>query len=86
MSLREVSYQAFVFSVFSRNQEKTKPLTWWSVSSDQVSQLNGSTIALISAHVRGQHMWASAQVQVLQNSGSGMVMLRFTTLSARDCH
>ena len=33
MSLRKVSCEAFVFSVFSRNQEKTKPLTWWSVSS-----------------------------------------------------
>ena len=33
MSLAKVSYEAFVFSVFSRNQEKTKPLTWWSVSS-----------------------------------------------------
>ena len=28
LSLRKVSYKAFVFSVFSRNQEKTKPLTW----------------------------------------------------------
>ena len=27
MSLRKVSYEAFIFSVFSRNQEKTKPLT-----------------------------------------------------------
>ena len=33
MSLRKVSCEDFVFSVFSRNQEKTKPLTWWSVSS-----------------------------------------------------
>ena len=35
----------------------------------------------------GPHMWASAavaRVQVLQNSGSWMVVLRFTTLSARD--
>ena len=41
-----------------------------------VSQLRGSTIALISAHVPGQHMWASvarALVQVLQNSGSWVV-------------
>ena len=29
---------------------------------------------------------ALAQVQVLQNSGSRMVVLRFTTLSARDGH
>ena len=34
ISLRKVSYEAFVFSVFSRNQEKTKPLTWQSVSSE----------------------------------------------------
>ena len=32
-SLRKVFYEAFIFSVFSRNQEKTKPLTWRSVSS-----------------------------------------------------
>ena len=41
-----------------------------------VSQLLGSTIAIISANVPGQRMWASvarAQVQVLQNSGSWMV-------------
>ena len=31
MSLRKVSDEAFVLSVFSRNQEKTKPLTWLSV-------------------------------------------------------
>ena len=48
MSLRKVSYKALVFSVFLRNQEKTKP------------PLQGSTIAIISAHVPGQHMWASA--------------------------
>ena len=29
---------------------------------------------------------ARARVQVLQNSASRMVVLRFTTLSARDCH
>ena len=58
-----------------------------------VSQLRGSTIAIISAHVPGQHMWASADpgpttklTQVLQNSASWMVVLRFTTLSARDRH
>ena len=33
MRLRKVSYKAFIFSVFSRNQGKTKPLTWQSVSS-----------------------------------------------------
>ena len=33
MSPRNVSYEAFVFSVFSRNRGKTKPLTWRSVSS-----------------------------------------------------
>ena len=32
-SLRKVFYEAFIFSVFSRNQEKVKPLTWRSVSS-----------------------------------------------------
>ena len=32
MSLRKVSYKAFVFSVFSRNLGKTKPLTWRSAS------------------------------------------------------
>ena len=29
---------------------------------------------------------ARARVQVLQNSASWLVVLRFTTLSARDCH
>ena len=38
MSLRNVSYEAFVFSVFSRNRGKTKPLTWRSVSSLLPSQ------------------------------------------------
>ena len=46
MSLRKVSYKTFFFSVFSRNQEKM--------------QFQGSTIAIISAHVPGQHMWARA--------------------------
>ena len=39
ISLRKVSYEAFVFSVFSRNQEKTKPLTWQSVSSEALPSL-----------------------------------------------
>ena len=39
MSLKKVSYEAFVFSVFSRNQEKTKPLTWRSVSSEALQLL-----------------------------------------------
>ena len=38
ISLRKVSYEAFVFSVFSRNRGKTKPLTWRSVSSLLPSQ------------------------------------------------
>ena len=39
MSLRKISDEAFVFSVFWRNQEKMKPLTWWSVSSDALQLL-----------------------------------------------
>ena len=39
MSLRKVSYEAFVFSVFSRNQEKTKLLTWLSVRSEALQLL-----------------------------------------------
>ena len=39
MSLRKVSYTAFIFSVFSRNQEKMKPLTWRSVSSEALQSL-----------------------------------------------
>ena len=39
ISLRKVTYEAFIFSVFSRNQEKTKPLTWWSVSSKALQSL-----------------------------------------------
>ena len=38
MSLRKVSYEAFVFSVFSRNWGKKKPTTWRSVSSLLPSQ------------------------------------------------
>ena len=54
-----------------------------------VSQLRGSTIAIISAHVPGSHLWASAgpgPSSFLQNSVSRTVVLRFTTLSARDRH
>ena len=55
-----------------------------------VSQLRGPTIAIISAHMPGQHMWARAgpgqSSKILQKSGSQMVVLRFTTLSARDRH
>ena len=39
MSLKKVTNEAFVFSVFSRNQEKTKPLTWLSVSSEALQSL-----------------------------------------------
>ena len=49
------------------------PLTWRSVSSD--SCLRGSTIAIISAQVPGQHMWAQVQDQSLQNRGNQMVVL-----------
>ena len=58
-----------------------------------VSQLRGSTIAIISAHVPGQHMWASADPgpssrspKQWKSDGPIMVVLRFTTLSARDRH
>ena len=57
-----------------------------------VSQLQSSTIAVISAHMPGLHLWASAGLGPSSSSpkqwktGSQMVMLRFTTLSARDCH
>ena len=61
MSLRKVSYEAFVFSVFFLNSGKNE------ATDLAVSQLRGSTIAIISAHVPGQHMWASAG---LQNNGS----------------
>ena len=54
-----------------------------------VSQLWGSIIAkslvMCQASTSGQVL-ALARVQVLQNSGSLMVVLRFTTLSALDCH
>ena len=54
MNLKKVSYEAFVFSVFSRNQEK------FEATNLAVSQDRGSTIAIISAYVPGTHMWASA--------------------------
>ena len=34
----------------------------------------------------GSKSWPVVQLQVLQNDGSRMLMLRVTTLSARDCH
>ena len=43
-----------MFSVFSRNQKENE------ATDLAVSQLRCSTIAIISAHVPGQHMWASA--------------------------
>ena len=58
-----------------------------------VNQLRGSTIVIISAHLPGHTCHATcgrvralARVQVLQNSGSQMVVLRFTTMSSRDRH
>ena len=79
MNLRKVSYKAFVFfCIFEKSgiNEATDLA---------ISQLQCSTIALTSAHVPGQHMWALARVQVLQNRGSQMIVFRFTTLSVRDC-
>ena len=37
--LKKVTDKAFVFSVISKNQEKTKPLTWLSVSSKALQLL-----------------------------------------------
>ena len=54
-----------------------------------VSQLRGTTIAIISAHVPGQHIWASAGPGLSSsspNSGIRMFALRLTTLSVRDRH
>ena len=56
-------------------------------ATDLASAVRGSTIAIISAHVLALtcgRVQARARVQVLQNSASQMVVLRFTTLSARD--
>ena len=50
LSLTKVSYK----TVFSRKSGINE------VTDLAVSQLRGSTIAIISAHVPGQHMWASA--------------------------
>ena len=49
-------------------------------------RLYNSIIAIISAHVPGPHMWATAgpgPSSSSQNSASPMVVLRFTTLSAQ---
>ena len=79
MSLRKVSHKALRFFCIFEKSGKNK-------STDlAVSKLWGSIIAIISAHVPGQHMWASAG-QGRKNSASWMVLLRFTTLSARDHH
>ena len=51
--------------------------------------LRGSTIAIISPCARPAHVaesWPRAGLQVLQNSGSQMFMLRVKTLSVRDRH
>ena len=69
MSLKKVSYEAFVFCIFKKLGENE-------ATNLAVSMLLGFIIPIISA-------------QVLQNSGSQMVVLRFfffTTLSARDHH
>ena len=63
MSLRKVSHESFVFSVFSRNQKKTKPPTWWSVSSEALQSLKSLPMCQASTCGRVQ---ARAQVQVLQ--------------------
>ena len=54
MGLRKVSYEAFPFSVIFEKSGKNE------ATDLEVSQLWGSTIAIISAHVPGPHMWASA--------------------------
>ena len=69
--------------VISRIQEKTV--------AREVLQglLRGSTIAIISPCARPAHVAESgprAGLQVLQNSGSRMFMLRVKTLSVRDRH
>ena len=81
MSLRKSLTRLSFFLYFRKIRKKTKPLTWQSVSSEELS-----TIAIISANVPVPHMWARARVQVCQNSGSQMIVLRFTTLSARNRH
>ena len=53
MSLRKVSHRALVFCIFEKSGKNE-------ATDLAVSQLRGSTIAIISAHVPGQHMWASA--------------------------
>ena len=83
MSLKTISEEAFVYSVFSRNKGESE------ATDLAISQLRGSTIAIISGHVPARtcgQVLAWARVQVLQNSGSRMVALRFTTRSARDRH
>ena len=52
MSLKKVSDKAFVFIFEKSGKNEATDLA--------VSQLRGSTIAIISAHVPGLHMWASA--------------------------
>ena len=86
MSFRKVSYEDFVCSVFSGNQEKTKPLTRRSVSSKTPRLYNCSNLCPCARPAHVGELRALARVQVFQNSGSQMVVLRFTTLSARDLH
>ena len=54
MSLRKVSHKAFVFFCILEKSGKNEA-TYLAVS-----QLRGSTIAIITTHVPGPHMWASA--------------------------
>ena len=59
--------QAHDFSLFLKIQEITLP----------VKKLQGSTIAMITAHEQGPHMRLSPGPWLLENSRSGMFMLRF---------
>ena len=81
MSLRKILPGLRFFCIFEKSGKNE--------ATDLASAVRGSTIAIISAHVLALtcgRVQARARVQVLQNSASQMVVLRFTTLSARDRH
>ena len=87
MSLKKVSQEAFVFAVFSRNQEKRSH--WPGSQSPPRQRLRGSTIAMSLPKCRARTcglVQALTRIQLLQNSGCLMVVFRSTTLSAWDRH
>ena len=72
-------------SLFPYFREIRKKRSHWPGGQSAPRPYNSSTLPMCQASTCGRVL-ARAQVQVLQNSGSLMVVSRFTTWSVRDCH